>query len=95
VEARERAADAGERVATAINRAGEALGDAGLTAKIKSKMALDDTIRAGAIDVDTRDGVVTLRGRVDSESARARALALARETRGVARVVDQLRVAGR
>jgi len=91
--ARERGAEAGERVATAINRAGEALGDAGLTAKIKSKMALDDTIRASTIDVHTRDGVVTLRGRVDSEAARARAVALARETQGVVRVADELKVA--
>ena len=91
--ARERGAEAGERVATAINRAGEALGDAGLTAKIKSKMALDDTIPASTIDVHTRDGVVTLRGKVDSEAARARALALAKETHGVARVTDELTVA--
>ena len=90
--ARERGAETGERVATAINRAGEAVSDAGLTAKIKSKMALDDTIPASRIDVDTRDGVVTLRGRVESEAAHARALALARETRGVTRVVDELTV---
>jgi len=91
--ARERGAEAGERVATAINRAGEAVSDAGLTAKIKSKMALDDTIPASRIDVDTREGVVTLRGQVQSEAGRARALALARETHGVTRVVDELTVA--
>ena len=91
--ARERGAEAGERVASAINRAGEAVSDAGLTAKIKSKMALDDTIPASRIDVTTRDGVVTLRGHVDNEAAHGRALALARETRGVTRVVDELTVA--
>jgi hypothetical protein len=91
--ARERGAEAGEKVADAINRAGEAVGDAGLTAKIKSKMALDDTVKASRIDVDTRDGVVTLRGQVESEATHARALSLARETRGVTRVVDELTVA--
>ena len=66
--------------------------DAALTAKIKSKMALDDTISARYIDVDTRDSVVTLSGTVESESQRQRALQLARETEGVVSVVDHLRM---
>ena len=89
-EAREAGAEIGERVAIGTNEAREAVAEAALTAKIKSKMALDDTIDAASIDVDTDGSVVTLKGRVDSEAARARALQLARETEGVTRVVDQL-----
>jgi len=91
--ARETGAEIGEKVAVGANRAEHALADGALTAKIKSKMALDDTIPASRINVDTRDGVVTLRGHVDSAPAHARALSLARETRGVTRVVDELTVA--
>jgi hyperosmotically inducible protein len=90
--ARERGAQVGEKVAEAGNRAAEALSDAALTTKIKSKMALDDTVRALDINVTTRDGDVTLSGYVHSERERERALALARETNGVRRVTDQLKV---
>lgn len=90
--ARERGAEVGEKVAEAGNRAAEALSDASLTAKIKSKMALDDTVRARDIDVTTKDGDVTVSGYVHSQKERERALALARETNGVRRVVDQLQV---
>ncbi len=90
--AREVGAEVGERAATAADQAQRALSDGSLTTKIKAKMALDDTIKAFDIDVDTRDKVVTLRGVVKSEEQRQRALALARETAGVTRVVDQLQV---
>jgi hyperosmotically inducible periplasmic protein len=44
--------------------------------------------------VDTRDGVVTLEGEVDSKAEKARAVALARDIRGVKQVDDAaLRVA--
>ena len=88
--ARQTGAEIGERVAAGAAQAQQAVNDGSLTAKIKSKMALDDTIRAAAIDVDTSSGVVTLSGTVRSESERARALQLARETEGVTSVSDRL-----
>ena len=60
------------------------MSDSAVTAKIKSKMALDDHVNARAIDVDTSASVVTLRGNVASKYQRDRALRLARETVGVA-----------
>ncbi|MGE5815087.1 MAG: BON domain-containing protein [Acidobacteriota bacterium] len=90
--ARERGAEVGEKVAEAGNRAAEVLSDAALTTKIKSKMALDDTVKALDINVTTKDGDVTLSGYVHSQKERERALALARETNGVRRVTDQLKV---
>jgi hyperosmotically inducible protein len=63
-----------------------------LTAKIKSKMALDDFVKARNINVDTDGTVVTLTGTVQSEQERERALRLARETVGVTKVVDQLQI---
>jgi osmotically-inducible protein OsmY len=67
--------------------------DAGtLTAKIKSKMALDDIVKARTINVDTTGSVVTLTGTVQSNQERERAVRLARETAGVTSVVDKLQV---
>jgi hyperosmotically inducible protein len=101
--ARRRGAQAGEAVADGANRvgavaaeaaerSGELLSDAGITAKIKSKLALDESVRALDIDVDTVDGAVTLSGRVDSANARDRAVQLAKETAGVRSVADRLQV---
>ena len=55
-------------------------------------MALDETVKALKLDVDTVAGVVTLKGVVRSEAERQRALQLARETEGVKQVIDQLSV---
>ena len=68
--------------------------DAGITGKVKSKLAADDTVKAYQIDVDTKDHVVTLTGNVDSTAARDRALMIARNNDGVTSVVDRLVVAG-
>ena len=88
--ARQTGAEIGEAVAIGAAEAQRAVSDGSLTAKIKSKMALDDTIRAAAIDVDTAGSTVTLSGSVRSEAERKRALQLARETDGVTSVTDRL-----
>jgi osmotically-inducible protein OsmY len=66
--------------------------DGSITAKIKAKMALDDSVKALDIDVDTRGGTVTVSGIVASTAQRDRALQLARETEGVTQVVDKLQI---
>jgi hypothetical protein len=76
--------------ARAVRKAGEFATEAGLSAKIKSKMALDEVVRARTIKVSTTDGVVTLDGTVRSVAEREQALKLARDTKGVTRVVDHL-----
>lgn len=88
--ARETGARIGETVATGAARAEQALTEGSLTAKIKAKMALDETVKALTIDVDTRGSVVTLSGSVNSAAEHTKALQLARETEGVTSVVDRL-----
>lgn len=92
----ERAREAGQEIsqktAAAAKTAQEALSDGALTAKIKAKMALDDSVKALNLNVDTVDGVVTVTGNVRSRAERERALALARETDGVRNVVDRLTI---
>jgi len=91
--AKEVGAEVGAKTAEAANRAGAILNEGAVTAKIKSKMALDDLVRARTIDVTTSGQVVTLAGTVASEAERSRAVQLARETAGVTQVVDRLTVA--
>jgi osmotically-inducible protein OsmY len=94
--ARERAraagAEIGEKVAVGAQKAGETLDEAGLTAKVKSKIALDDTLDGSRIQVTSDDGKVTLTGTVLNEGQHRRALDLARETDGASSVVDHLSV---
>jgi hyperosmotically inducible protein len=88
--ARETGAAIGEKVATGAARAEQAVSEGSLTTKIKAKMALDDTVKALSIDVDTNGSVVTLTGSVNSEAERNKAVQLARETDGVTQVHDRL-----
>ena len=88
--ARQTGAAIGEKVATGAAEAEQALAEGAVTAKIKSKMALDDTVKALSIDIDTKGTVVTLSGSVHSEAERAKAVQLARETAGVTAVNDRL-----
>jgi osmotically-inducible protein OsmY len=86
--ATETAKKAGE-VATQVEGA---VTESAITAKIKSKMILDDNITAGTISVDTKGTVVTLTGFVRSAAERERAVRLAKETKGVTEVVNKLEV---
>jgi osmotically-inducible protein OsmY len=90
--ARERGAQLGERAAVAAEKVKDAAHEAGITTKIKAKMALDDSIKARSIDVSTDGSTVTLGGTVGSTAEHDRAVALARETDGVTQVVDRLKV---
>jgi osmotically-inducible protein OsmY len=83
-------ADAGTTEAVADDDSGSAVGDAALTAQVKSKLIGDDSIEGTDIDVDTQGSVVTLRGRVSTEEQRTRALELAREVDDVQSVQDEL-----
>lgn len=66
--------------------------DAGITTNVKTKLAADDTVKAYQVDVDTRNGVVTLSGAVETATAKEQAIRITRETDGVRDVIDQLRV---
>jgi hyperosmotically inducible protein len=71
---------------------GTVIDDATITAGVKLKFAKDDLVRAYKIDVDTKDGMVTLTGTVKSEAEAKRAIALAESEEGVKRVSSVLQV---
>jgi hyperosmotically inducible protein len=62
------------------------------TTRVQAKFFQDDTVKGRNIDVDSSNGVVTLSGTVDSQQAKDRAVALAREVDGVVSVNDQLQL---
>ena len=70
-----------------------AIKDGWLVMKVHSEFVNEDVLSGSNIDVDVKNGVVTLQGTVPSAAARARALELARKNDGVKSVVDQLTIA--
>jgi len=85
--------DAAQRKAgDTTDRAGDATNDAALTAKVKTKFLADDDISGLKIDVDSKNGVVTLTGTVATAAEKALALKTAKATDGVKSVVDNLKV---
>ena len=67
--------------------------DGWLVMKIHSDLVDEDVLSGSNIDVDVKNGVVTLQGTVPSEAGRARAIAEAKKTDGVKNVIDQLKIA--
>lgn len=60
--------------------------------RVRLKLASDPDVRGGAFDVQVKDGVVTIKGRVDKESYKQRAEKLTKKVKGVKSVVNQLLV---
>jgi osmotically-inducible protein OsmY len=88
--------EAGRAASAAMGRAGAAVADktrdATITAAIKAKLAADERLSALAINVDTNDGRVVLRGSAPDTAARNHATELARSAEGVVAVVNELNV---
>jgi len=81
---------AADKTASAIGKTGDKLTDASITTRVKTSIAGERLLQNTAIDVDTTDHVVTLKGTVPSDAAKARAGSIASGTSGVTRVINQL-----
>jgi hyperosmotically inducible periplasmic protein len=69
-----------------------AVDDTTITTAVKTNLAAAKDLRSGQIHVTTTAGVVTLRGTVHDSEVASRAEAIARDTSGVRRVRNHLRV---
>ncbi len=76
----------------AMSRAEATVEDAAITAKVKSALLAEPGLGALRIDVDTKDGTVTLSGAVDSSTLKDRATQTAQQVSGVRSVIDNLAV---
>jgi hyperosmotically inducible protein len=91
---RDGAAAAAQGTANVAERAADAMGDAAITATVKTALAADPSLSAVKIDVTTKQGTVVLEGPAPDEKSRQRAAVLAAAPQGVARVDNNLVVPG-
>ena len=71
---------------------GQSLEDAWIHTKLVAKLIGDTKTPERKINVDVVDGAVTLRGEVDTAEAKSEAERVAKETDGVKKVTNQLKV---
>src|SRR5262249_17896424 len=64
--------------------------DTAITTAVKNKLAADPTTSAARINVDTSNVVVTLSGKVPTAAEKSEAERIARNTQGVAHVVNSI-----
>lgn len=80
----------------AVIRGQESVGayvdDASITTAVKTKFVEDKTVDAGAINVQTLNGTVQLSGFAKSSAEKAKAEYIARNTKGVRQVQNNLAV---
>jgi hyperosmotically inducible periplasmic protein len=74
-------------------KSGNAITDGWITMKVHSQFIPEDALENSDIDVDTKNGIVTLNGTVASAAGKTRAVAIAKATDGVTSVRDNLRIA--
>jgi hyperosmotically inducible protein len=82
--------EAAQEVGDKAEDVGQKVEDGSITAAIKMKLANDETVSASKIDVDTKDGFVTLNGTVTTQAEADRAVSLARTVDGVKEVRSNL-----
>jgi hyperosmotically inducible protein len=83
---------AADKTSQGVRKTGSEVADALVLASVKTRLFGDDALKGSDINVDSAAHVVTLRGTVPTEAARARAVELARKSEGVDRVVDRLTI---
>jgi len=85
---------AAEKTADALDKTGDKLSNASVTTRVKTAFDKEPTLKNVAINVETKDRVVTLRGTVPTAAVKAHAEEVAAKTEGVIRVVNDLVVQG-
>lgn len=59
---------------------------------VRQRLANDPDVKGGALQVDVKDGVVTIRGEVEKDSQRRKAERIAHKVKGVKSVVNELKL---
>jgi osmotically-inducible protein OsmY len=81
---------AGRPTGTDSRSASTLVSDQRITAIIRNRFEADDDLSEAALRIDTVNGVVTLRGSIDSFVLREQAVRLAADVPGVERVANQI-----
>ena len=72
--------------------ADKTLSDDAIYDQVKRRLANDIVVKGGGLDVEVRDGVVTLAGAVERGIQKEKAEKIAKKVKGVKQVVNNLRV---
>lgn len=72
-----------DKTKSMVKEAGDDIADGWITTKVKTTFMYSSNVDGSDIDVSTKDGVVTLSGKVDSGAERALAIEFAANVRGV------------
>ncbi|ATA19467.1 hyperosmotically inducible protein [Gibbsiella quercinecans] len=83
---------AGAKIDSSMKKVDNYMDDSAITAKVKSALLNDDSIKSTDISVKTEKGVVTLSGFVTSQAQAEQAVSAAGKVEGVASVSDKLHV---
>jgi len=81
-----------EKVEQKTEQAKTGMSDSWVTSKTKIALFADDRVKGRQVHVETKDGVVMLRGKVDSAEAKSAALEIAKGIEGVKNVKNELQV---
>ena len=77
-------------LAAATFAASKDVSDDFLTDTIRSRLAADQTVKGGAIDVVVKDGAVILKGTVEEEKQKSKAEKIAKKVSGVKTVDNEI-----
>ena len=80
----------GEKTKDGAVKTKDEVTDGWLITKLKADFVNEDTLKGSSINVDSDNHVVTLKGTVTSEAGQDRAVEIAKTTKGVKRVINNL-----
>lgn len=88
----QKAEQAKDKTKSATESAKTGVSDSWITAKTKIALYADERVSGTQVNVDTKNGVVTLRGKVDSAEAKSAAESVAKSIDGAKTVKNELQV---
>jgi osmotically-inducible protein OsmY len=80
-------------VCCAVLTAAQTVSDDKIYDDVKIKLASDTTVMGAGLDIEVKEGVVTLNGKVRNQKQKDRAERLTKRVKGVVKVINNLVVA--
>lgn len=78
-----------------VQAAARPLSDDAIYDMVRRRLANDPVVKGGALQIEVKDGTVTLRGDVELAKQKEKAEKVARKVSGVKQVINELRVTRR
>jgi osmotically-inducible protein OsmY len=62
---------------------------------VKRRLANDPDVKGGAMEIEVKQGVVTLRGTVDTDKQKQKAEKITKKVNGVKQVINEIKLSGK